>query len=742
MIRGRWLLLRKLLLIAVTGIVLTILAAQVVLHSENKAIAARLSEDTRQLEEQFRQVLLTYAFATEWTARSLAREPEQQLQTLADEANALFLYYPSLQRILVLNHRFEPVFSRAAKGQPVLGATEFSDTPIASKLAQQPLRPHAQSALAGSLAEAPEDIVLAAGYSNTDEANFLTLVVDIHRLFDDLVRSEITEGYQVEISMDSQAIYRFAGTDELRAEWAVERPLKFASNEWQLHLWPTRERLDAMYSASVLLVLFGGVLLSLGGLFLGWRSHLLQQRLHARQQLVKHATQQLRHMHDTEDRLLFLSDHDALTELPNRNGLLRYLEQQLAEAQQQSSPLAVMVISIDSFRELNHALGHLIGDEIIKRIALRIQKALPVGAFIARTSTESFVVVTSSADDNTNLALAESIRHSVTPQLFIEQHEIYCSASIGIAYASDADYETDSILYNADSALYSARQQGYFGIEFYHSEQQLELKQRRQRLQALRLALESEQLELYYQPVVQLRQSSIVGVEVLLRWRTPNGELIEPRAFLELMEQTGLIFSITDFIFKTACQQLALWQKEQQRSLTISINLSLRQLTMPELPELVTHYRKRAQLSAESIQLEFDESVYLQLCRSHKVTVEQLKQLGMRVCVNVTGVSNSLLEAIRYCPPHVLKIAPELIAEMPNQAVPTELVESIIRLAHNLRLQVIAVAVEEQQQVDFLLQRNCVLAQGHYLAPALPVDKLTALLQQPFTVQQQRPSVL
>lgn len=739
--RGHWVLTRRLLLIALLGIVLTLLAAQVVLRSENNAIAERLQEDTRQLEDHFRQVLLTYAFATEWTARSLARDPEQELLTLAEESTALFLYYPSLRRILVLDETFDVLFERASKNVSALPADNFRDSEIADKLKTNPLLPHARSGRAGPFSDAVGDIVLAAGYENGQTPNFLTLVVDIEHFFDGLIRSEITEGYQVEISMDEHTVYRFAGNDQLRDEWAVNLPLKFASNEWQVQLWPTAERLDAMYSASVPMVLVGGLLLTLGGLFLGWRSHQLHQRLHARQQLVRQATDQLKQMHKTEDRLIFLSDHDALTELPNRNGLLRYLQGKIPEIQRSQRPLVILVISIDAFRDLNHALGHTIGDEIIKRISLRVQKVLPAGAFISRTTVDTFVVVCELANDEQTQALAEAIRHNIMPQLFIDQHEIYCSTSIGIAYAKDANYDIDSLLYNGDSALYCARQQGYFGIEFYHRDQQLELNQRRQRLQDLRSALENEQLELHYQPIVQLRESAIVGVEALLRWRTAEGKVIEPRKFLDLMEQTGLIFSITEFIFKTAYQQLSQWQKQYDSKLTMCLNLSLRQLTMPELPELVTHYRKRAQLSPDSLQLDFDESVYLQLCRSHKVTVEQLKKLGMRVCVNVTGVSNSLLEAIRYCPPHVLKIAPELIAEVPAQAVQTELVESVIRLAQNLRLQVIAVAVEEQQQTDFLLQRNCVLAQGHYLAPALPAKELTALLQQPFTLQQQRPSV-
>ncbi len=733
---GRWRLVQKLSIIALAGIVLTVLFGQIVLHSERQAINERLREDTRQLEYQFRQVLRNYAFATEWTARDLSRSGQQALNLLADEAMALFLYYPSLQRILVLDEYYETNFERAARQAPPLTQAQFSNTPIAAKLKANTDFPHAQSALAGAFSETPEDIVLAISFDGHQGPQYLVLVVDIKRLFDSFIRNEINEGYQVEVSLDGAPVYRFAGSDELRDAWSIQRPLEFSSNQWRMDLWPTSEKLTDMHSASFAVVVSVGSLLTLGGLLLGWRSQQLQQRLNSSQQLIQQATKQLKIMHSAEDRLLFLSNNDALTELPNRNGLQHYLEVKMETARQQTSDFTIFVTCIDAFDELNHALGHPMGDEIIKRLSLRIQKALPAGAFIARVSTDCFVVIAAKSDAQTTYALAESIRHSITPQLFIEQHEIYCSVSIGIAYAEESGYDVETLLYNGDCAVYRAKQQGYFGIEFYQPEHLHQRRSRNQRIQQLREALETDQIGLHYQPIVHLREARTVAVEGLLRWRTPSGESVEPKEFLELMEQTGLIFSLTEFIIKSSFLQLANWQSDYDKNLKLCLNLSLRQLTMPELPELIRHYQKRFQLSAEQIQLEFNEDVYLQLCKSHKLTVEQLKKLGMQICITITGVSNCLLEAIRYCRPHVLKIAPELIAEIPHEAITTELVESIIKIAQNLRLQVIAVAVEEQQQADFLLQRNCVLVQGHYLARPQSAQDLAPLLQQPIKLNQ------
>ncbi|RUO74101.1 bifunctional diguanylate cyclase/phosphodiesterase [Pseudidiomarina sediminum] len=732
----RWRLLRRLLVIAVVGVLLTIVSTRFILSAEEATIRERLSEDTRQLEHQFRQMMLNYAFAAEWSARNLERDPSATLDSLDEEATTLFLYYPSLRRLLVLDDNFRTLEQRNNRRADELAEQLFTETLIATKLRTYPDLPHALSAPAELFSHSEVDIVFGVNFTAQERVSHLIFVIDVYRLLDALVRSELAEGYQVEITMpDSDtAIYRFAGNDELRQEWGSKQPLKFASNQWQIELWPTRERLEQMYSVSSELVFFGGLLLTLGGLFLGWRSDNLHRRLLSAKQQVKDAEQQLQKMHATEAQLVFLSDHDALTELPNRNGLVHYLTEQLPKAAERHQQLTLIILSIDAFRELNHALGHPIGDEIVKRIAMRIRKQLPNHSYLARTSIDTFAVVYHHHDEPLTTAeqLAHQLLEAISPQLFIEQHEIYCSASVGIVSAGDASYDIDGLLHNADTALYRAKQQGFFGIERYHAGQQYELRQRKEKLLALREALEQQQLELHYQPIVHLRDHSAQAVEGLLRWRIQPNEFVQPDAFLGLMEQTGLIFSLTEFIIKTACQQLKTLQEQLQRPLLLGINLSLRQLTMPEIAELLSQHLKRAQLAPEHLQIEVDEQVYLQLCGSHQRTVADLKKSSLRLCVTVSSVSSELLRAMRNCPPQAFKIAPELLADVPEQAVQKELVESIIRLAHHSNVQVIGVAVENQQQVDFLKQRNCVLAQGRFLAPVLPPEQLGEQLAQPF----------
>lgn len=731
-----WRLLRRLLLITMVGVVLTIISTRFILSAEEDTIRERLVEDTRQLEHQFRQMMLTYAFAAEWSARNLERDPSVNLASLNDESTTLFLYYPSLRRLLVLDENFRTRAQRNNRNADPLAEQLFTETTIATKLRTFPDLPHALSAPAELFSHSDVDIVFGVNFTADESLNHLIFVIDIYRLFDALVRSELAEGYQVEINMpdNNHAIYRFAGNDNLRQDWGSKQPLKFASNQWQIELWPTHERLEQMYSVSSELVFFGGLLLTLGGLFLGWRSHNLYARLNAEQAKLKDATHQLERMHATEAQLVFLSDHDALTELPNRNGLVHYLTTQLPTAAERHQQLTLLVLSIDAFRELNHALGHPIGDEIVKRLAMRIQKQLPSGSYLARTSIDTFAVVYHHHDDPLTSAeqLASQLLEAISLQLFIDQHEIYCSASVGIVSADDASYDIDGLLHNADTALYRAKQQGFFGIERYHAGQQYELRQRKEKLLALREALEQHQLELHYQPIVHLRERTAVGVEGLLRWRVSDTELVQPDDFLGLMEQTGLIFSLTEFLIKTSCQQLKTWQDALQRPLVLGINLSLRQLTMPEIGELLSQHLKRAQLSADSLQIEVDEQVYLQLCSSHQRTVAHIKKAGVRLCVTVSGVSNQLLHAMRNCPPQAFKIAPELLADVPDQVVQKELVESIIRLAQQTNIQVIAVAVENHQQVDFLKQRNCVLAQGRFLSPVLSPEQLGKQLALPF----------
>ncbi|WP_258806999.1 bifunctional diguanylate cyclase/phosphodiesterase [Pseudidiomarina sp. CB1] len=735
--QARWRLVRRLVLIFFIGCVLTLVSTRFILLAEEQTIRQRLSDDSRQVEHQLRQMMLNYAFATEWTARSLEVGGIDYAKQLSDEAASLFLYYPSLQRILVFDTDFNKQFERYRDAEQALPAQDFSTSIIAENLRQEPALPHAQSAPAQNFSKNPADIVIALPFTTAEHMHYLILVVNIHKLFDQLIRQQITEGYQVAVKLNEQTIYRFAGTDALRDKWLIERPLVFAINTWELELWPTAAKLADMYSASAKLVFFGGLLLTAGGLVLGWRSHRLHKAVKEHHQEVKQLRKRLKNMHATEAQLVFLSDHDAQTELPNKNGLAHHLEGLLERCATEQKNLSLLIISIDSLAELNHALGHPVGDEIIQRIAQRINKAVPASVFLARTNIDTFVAVNTTEDwGHLALDLARTIREAIRPQLFIDEHEIYCSASIGIALAKDANYQLETLLHNADAAHYKAKQQGFFGIEQYQPEQRHALGERRERLHALRIALDKQELELNYQPIIQLRNQRAEGVEGLIRWRTKTGHVIEPQQFLHLMEQTGLIFSLTEFAIRTACQQLKQWHSKGIEQLTMSLNFSLRQLTMPELPQLLEQHIKRAQLAPEHVQLDINEAVFLQLCQHHHSTLDCFKKLGVRLCVNLLGVSHQLLQAMERCTPQVFKIAPELIAEIPNDVVQTELVESIIRLAQNSHCQVIAVAVEHQQQIDFLKQRNCYLAQGNLLAPPLTAAQLGRLLDAPFVGQQ------
>ncbi|WP_417688688.1 putative bifunctional diguanylate cyclase/phosphodiesterase [Pseudidiomarina sp.] len=734
---ARWRLVRRLLLILLLGCVLTLVSTRFILLAEDQTIRQRLQDDSRQLEYQLRHVMLNYTFATEWTARRLAADDQNYAEQLSSEAESLFLFYPSLQRIIVLDNDFNKRFERFRNGEQALAKDKFPTSALAQAAASVPQIPHAKSILDEQFANNASDIVVSLPFESLNTTHYLVIVVDIHKLIDQLVRQQITEGYQVAVKLDEQSIYRFAGNDELRDEWLVERPLSFTTNQWTLELWPTPEKLNQMYSASAQLVFFGGLILTAGGLVLGWRSQRLHRTVNEHKGEVKQLRKRLKNTHATEAKLVFLADHDAQTELPNKNGLKNYLLKQLETIADEQQDLHLLVISIDSLRELNHALGHPVGDEIIQRIALRINKVVPDAVYLARTTIDTFVAVQNSNESGSSVeTLARTIREAISPQLFIDDHEIYCSASIGIASAKDANYQLETLFHNADAALYKAKRQGYFGIERYQPEERFELSERRERLHALRIALEKQELELNYQPIIQLRSHRAESVEGLLRWRTAQGQVIEPRQFLNLMEQTGLIFSLTEFVIRSACQQLKRWHEAGIEPLSIGLNLSLRQLTMPELPKLLEQHIKRAQVAPDDIQLDIDEASFLQLCDHHHATLEQFKKLGVRLCVNLLGVSHQLLQAMNFCSPHAIKIAPELVADIPNEPVQTELVESIIRLAQNSHCQVIAVAVENHQQIDFLKQRNCYLAQGNLLATVLTAEQLGPLLQSPFTGSQ------
>ncbi|KFZ31672.1 hypothetical protein IDSA_03000 [Pseudidiomarina salinarum] len=716
--------------ILVVGMALTLGSTRILLSVEQDQIKQRLNHDVGQLEIQLRQLLLTYLFATEWIVRELEHSPVPLQQRWSTESQALLEFYPAIRHVLWLNQEFQIEFSSTADNASNFFQPEFDNQQLRTQLEQQ-VNDRVLTGDAGRLSPAGDDIVIIGQVQRAIDNGYFAVVVNLDSFFDRIIRTQITEGYQLEIHDREHLVFQFAGDPTLRDSWSVTQPLNILGNQWEIILWPAEYRLEAMYSATIRLVFWGGVILTLCAMLIGWRLLLHREANHRLRRHADSLEHKLGNLRATEQQLAYLSERDELTGIANRNAVLRYLHENLPRLAQQQDQLAVFHLNLDGFGALNRTLGHQIGDEVLKRIAHRLKKLCPDHGLVARLSGDNFIMLVPDLSQQQAEEFARAGIDSIQQQIFTSNQEVYCSVSVGIAFAGNAAFDAETLLAHASTALTHAKQQGFYGLSLYSGAQQQELEQRLELMTSLRQAVETNQVEVHYQPVFDLRTNAVVSVEALLRLRLADESLVEPETFLPVIVNAGLMAALTETIIKTALQQLRQWHQQGYQDLSVALSFSGRQLALPKLPELLSEHIRRQQLSPDQVQLDISGTDYLQLCQFRQSRLQKLNDTGIRLCVHQSGISQDTLQMLTACPPHRMKIGGQLIASLPTDQTRSKLVEMLIILAQHLQLPLIAVGVENQQQVDFLLQRDCILAQGHYLSPAVTAQELNTKLFKP-----------
>ncbi len=713
------------------GMALTLGSTRMLLSVEQDHIKQRLNHDVGQLEIQLRQLLLTYLFASEWVVRELEHSPVPLQQRWSTEAQALLEFYPAIRHVLWLNQQFQIEFSSTADNTSSFFQAEFDNQQLRAQLEQQ-INDRVLTGDAGQLSPAEDDIVIIGQVQRAIDNGYFAVVVNLDSFFDRIIRTQITEGYQLEIHDRDHLVFQFAGDPTLRDSWSVTQPLNVLGNQWEIILWPAEYRLEAMYSATIRLVFWGGVILTLCAMLIGWRLLMHRETNETLRKRAHSLERKLQNLHATEQQLAYLSERDELTDIANRTAVLRYLRENLPRLEQQQGQLAAFHINLDGFGALNRSLGHQLGDEVLKRIAHRLKKLCPAHGLVARLGGDNFIaLIPDLSQPDQAEGFARAIIDSMQQQIFTSNQEVYCSVSVGIACADKAEYDAETLLIHASTALNQAKQQGFYGLSRYSADQQQQLEQRLELMASVRQAVENNQVEVHYQPVFDLRTSSVVAVEAMLRLRLADQSLVAPEFFLPVIANTGLMSALTETIIKTALQQLRHWHQQGDEELSVALHLSARQLALPKLPELLSEHIRRQQLPADRVQLDISESDYLQLCQFRKARLQKLNDTGIRLGVYHSGMNQDTLQMLTTCPPHRMKIGGQLIASLPTDQNRSKLVEMLISLAQHLQLPLVAVGVENQQQIDFLLQRDCILAQGDYLSPAVAAQELNTKLFKP-----------
>jgi diguanylate cyclase (GGDEF)-like protein len=421
-----------------------------------------------------------------------------------------------------------------------------------------------------------------------------------------------------------------------------------------------------------------------------------------------------------EQRIAYLAYHDPLTDLPNRSLLHDRLEQAARAAHRESKPLALLVMDLDGFKEINDTLGHHAGDRVLQQVASRVRGTLREADTVARLGGDEFAILLPSTDIDGAILAAQKVLQEIERPLLIDHRPLAVRASIGAACFPEHGASAETLLQKADVAMYLAKSDRR-GIAVYAPDRDRHTHRRLTLIAELRQALDARQFFLEYQPIVHLRTGVVVGVEALVRWNHPQHGRLLPGDFIELAEQTGLINPLTMIVLDTA---LGEWSGlETMTPLTVSVNLSPRNLQDPELPQHVADFLKAHGAPPSALALEITENVLLTDPARSMDCLQRLHAMGVRLVIDDFGTGYSSLSYLRRLPVAELKIDRSFIADL-SGGRDDVIVRSTIELAHNLGLSVVGEGVESAAMHDQLLALGCDMAQGRYIAEPAPAAEM------------------
>jgi diguanylate cyclase (GGDEF)-like protein len=435
-----------------------------------------------------------------------------------------------------------------------------------------------------------------------------------------------------------------------------------------------------------------------------------------------------RQLRDAEATLSYRATHDTLTSLPNRDALLDRLRSALGE--RLSGATAVLFIDLDRFKLVNDHLGHRAGDELLLEVARRLRIVARDGGFVARHGGDEFVVVcTDTAHPERVASLAERIIGVLSAPFSVHGTEVFVSASVGIAEAALAgELDADSVLHDADTAMYAAKRSGGSQWRRFDSGMRAKVAERVQTESALRRALAADELVVVYQPQVALAGRDLTGFEALLRWHRPGMGVVSPTQFIPIAEETGLILEIGAWVLERACRQIAIWNSRalDRAPLTVSVNVSGLQLAQPGFVASVQHLIRAVGIDPSWLTLEITETTLVHEPEVVQGRLEQLQELGLRVAVDDFGTGYSSLASLRRFPLDEVKIDRVFVSELGTLAPERTIASAVIALSRALGYRVVAEGVEHEHQVEVLVGLGCDGAQGFLFAHPLSVAEADA----------------
>ncbi len=429
------------------------------------------------------------------------------------------------------------------------------------------------------------------------------------------------------------------------------------------------------------------------------------------------------------NRLAFMATHDELTKLPNRSLLDDRLEQIITYSRRNKTKAAVLFLDLDQFKTINDSLGHSIGDKLLQQVAERIAFQLREEDTVARFGGDEFVVLVSDFQHIQDVSnIAEKLLFVIRQPYMIDGYDLSVTSSIGISICPDDSSVAETLIQNADTAMYLSKNMGRNAFQFYTKAIHDKVVRKLQLEDALRKAVEEQQFVLYYQPKVNLISKQICGMEALIRWQHPDIGIVSPIEFIPLAEETGLIIEIGEWVIAEAFGQMKEWSETFSWLNDMAINLSARQFQQAGFVNYIEAMLKETGVESANIDFEITESMIMNDVKAAINVLAELRQLGVSISIDDFGTGYSSLSYLKHLPADSLKVDRSFVRELVHDRDDQAITKSIIALADNLNLRVIAEGIETSEQEEMLTAMGCEYAQGYYFSRPVPAAEMQQLL--------------
>lgn len=432
-----------------------------------------------------------------------------------------------------------------------------------------------------------------------------------------------------------------------------------------------------------------------------------------------------------EQRIIHMAFHDDLTNLPNRVLLNKRLQELFLKAEAAGDMLAVIFLDLDRFKIINDTLGHFVGDWLLKEVTNRLLSYVPEHDIIARFSGDEFIIVLSGIGSSAEVTtFAEGLTRLFIQPFVYENQDLFVTASAGISLYPMNGTDEETLIRNADTAMYVSKEKGGDTFHLYRPEMNKRSMERLNLETNLRKALERNEITLYYQPLVELQTGSLYGMESLVRWNHPQLGMVSPSDFIPMAEESGLIVPIGNWVLRQACEQTRLWQRMGFNHLIISVNISVNQLQQNDFLSYIRSTLEETGLEPERLYLEITEHVAMKNVSYISDTMDALREMGVQISIDDFGTGYSSLSYLKRFPVHTLKIDQSFIRDITTDEDNAAIVTALIAMSRQLKIKSLAEGVETIEQLEFLRDQGCDEIQGYVYSRPVPPEQFEVLLKE------------